>query len=355
MSRQPRFVCRVTLDWMMTGWYPLSVPLKSTPRLLLVPHKSSSIAPGINIHPFVTPLSSTFNPLSMGNKLSLSISNPFRRAQSSTNVSEVIEPENGTEEVASTSGEQVAGQQPQELQGAEISSNVTGVNGANGDEQVSGSDSSAKVNGTNGEEVEEEKDNEAEGKEYVFKPVTVPETNGHSESQGNHDGFSSLDLEQINSHINFGSQQIDAAKLVAGEVDEMESLTESESIHSLADSDHLNGSGRNMRKRKNDSPISNSSSPGKKGKKVNLANLPPNAVYVESSDRPFICGVSNCTWAFKQLFHLQRHYKKVHEGKSQNSSGRSSVTGSSISTGEAIYQQALNELVVEYPSEYVQV
>lgn len=289
----------------------------------------------------------------MGNRLSLSISNPFRRAQSSTNVSEINEAENGTEEVASTSGEQDSGQQPQELQGAEISSNVIAANGTIGDEQVSGSDSSAKVNGTNGEV--EEKDNEAEGKEYVFKPVTVPATNGHNESQGNHDGFSSLDLEQINSHINFGSQQNDADKIVAGEVDEMESLTESESIHSLTDSNDLNGSGRNMRKRKNDSPISNSSSPGKKGKKPNLANLPPNAVYVESSDRPFICGESNCTWAFKQLFHLQRHYKKVHEGKSQNSSGRSSVTGSSISTGEAIYQQALNELVVEYPSEYVQV
>lgn len=286
----------------------------------------------------------------MGNKLSLSIPNPFRRAQSITNVSEVNDRKNDPEEVASTSEEQDSGQQPQELQGTEISSNVTAVNGAIGDEQVSGSDSSAKMNGTNGDEVEE-KDNEAEGQEYVFKPVTVPATNGHNESQGNHDGFSSLDLEQINSHINFGTQQNEAAKIEreAGEVDEIESLTESESIHSLTDSD-LNGSGRNMRKRKNDSP-----SPGKKGKKPNLANLPPNAVYVESSDRPFVCGESSCTWAFKQLFHLQRHYKKVHEGKSQNSSGRSSVTGSSISTGEAIYQQALNELVVEYPSEYVQV
>lgn len=288
----------------------------------------------------------------MGNRLSLSTLNPFRRADPSTHVPEVNEPESGSKDGASGSGEQVSGQQPQELQGAEISSNVI-VNGASGDEQVSGSDSSAKVNGT-GEEGNGERDNEAEGREYVFKPVTVPPTNGQSESQGNHDGFSTLDLD-INSHINFGSQQNDAAKIVAGEVDEMESLTESESIHSLADSE-VNGSGRNMRKRKNDSPVSNSPSPGKRGKKgVNLAALPPNGVYIETSDRPFVCGELNCTWAFKQMFHLQRHHKKVHEGKSQNSSGRSSVTGSSISPGEAIYQQALNELVVEYPSEYVQV
>ena len=46
-----------------------------------------------------------------------------------------------------------------------------------GDEQqVSGSESSAKVqvvNGVNGEGDLGEKDNEAEGKEYVFKPVSV--------------------------------------------------------------------------------------------------------------------------------------------------------------------------------------
>ena len=213
------------------------------------------------------------------------------------------------------------------------------------------------MNGASGEEGEGGKDNEAEGKEYVFKPVTVPATNGHNESQGNHDGFSSLDLEHINSHINFGSQQNEALKPEVAEVDEIESLTESDSVHSMADSE-LNGTSRSMRKRKTDSPLTSSPSPGKKGKKgVNLANLPPNAVYVEHSDRPFVCGEASCTWAFKQLFHLQRHYRKVHEGKSQNSSGRSSVTGSSISTsaGEAIYQQALNELVVEYPSEYVQV
>lgn len=294
----------------------------------------------------------------MGNKLSLSALNPFRgSSESSTNVSEVIEPESPPQDDAPSSGGQVNGQSSQELQGAEISSNVT-VNGSSSDEttQVSGNESSAKaVNGTSGEE-EGDKDNEAEGKEYVFKPVTVVVSNGHGESQGNHDGFSSLDLDHINSQINFGSQQNDHNdKIVAGEGDEMESLTESESIHSLADSE-VNGSGRNMRKRKTDSPISNSPSPGKKGKKgVNLAALPPNATYHEHSDRPFVCGEASCTWAFKQMFHLQRHYKKVHEGKSQNSSGRSSVTGSSISPGEAIYQQALNELVVEYPSEYVQV
>lgn len=299
----------------------------------------------------------------MGNKLSLSTLNPFRRSGSSTNVSSTEEVKEPESDVASGGKEgQVNGQQPQELQGAEISSNVT-VNGSSGDEQqVSGSESSAKeqvvVNGVNGEGDLGGKDNEAEGKEYVFKPVSIAAaTNGHNgESQENHDGFSNLDMEQINSHINFGSQQsVDAVKTVGGEVDEMESLTESDT-NSLADSD-LNGhNSRNMRKRKPDSELSNSPSPGKRGKKgINLSALPPNATYVESLDRPFICGEPNCTWSFKQLFHLQRHYKKVHEGKSQNSSGRSSVISVSTSTGEAIYQQALHELVVEYPSEYVPV
>lgn len=297
----------------------------------------------------------------MGNKLSLSTLNPFRRSGSSTNVSSTEEVKEPESDVASEEKEgQVSGQQPQELQGAEISSNVT-VNGSSGDEQVSGSESSAKVqvvNGVNGEGDLGEKDNEAEGKEYVFKPVSVvAATNGHNgESQENHDGFSNLDMEQINSQINFGSHQnVDAVKTVAGEVDEMESLTESDT-NSLADSD-LNGhNSRSMRKRKLDSELSNSPSPGKRGKKgINLSALPPNATYVETLDRPFICGEPNCTWSFKQLFHLQRHHKKVHEGKSQNSSGRSSVTSVSTSTGEAIYQQALHELVVEYPSEYVPV
>lgn len=297
----------------------------------------------------------------MGNKLSLSTLNPFRRSGSSGNVSSTEEVKEPESDVASGEG-QVSGEQPQELQGAEISSNVT-VNGSSGDEQqVSGSESSGKeqvVNGVNGEEDLGEKDNEAEGKEYVFKPVSVvAASNGHNgESQENHDGFSNLDMEQINSQINFGSHQNDAVKTVVGEVDEMESLTESDT-NSLADSD-LNGlNGRNMRKRKPDSELRNSPSPGKRGKKgINLSALPPHATYVESLDRPFICGEPNCTWSFKQLFHLQRHHKKVHEGKSQNSSGRSSVTGSSVSTstGEAIYQQALHELVVEYPSEYVPV